>query len=174
MRTMVRPTSFGLLGGVTRTHPGRPVGPAEWVPLSYWLKQLQNTKINTTVRAFQTKHVFWSRMPHCVGPLISAFRNLYKHNLCAGSINALKANDIHDYIQNHQSNIIMIPQKWKYYIYKYIHIHELTIRSLAIPRWKRCHSAYNARANNCHRYRIFQYDVLFLFIYFMGVDHTHK
>ena len=80
MRTMVRPASFGLLAGVTRTHPNRPMGPAKRVPWGHWLEQLQNTKINTTVRAFQTKHVFWSRMPHCAGLAISAFRNLYKHN----------------------------------------------------------------------------------------------
>ena len=77
MRTMVRPASFGLLAGVTRTHlkPANGAGRAgSW---GYWLEQLQNTKINTTVRAFQTKYVFWSRMPHCAGPAISAFRNLY-------------------------------------------------------------------------------------------------
>ena len=121
MRTMVRPTSFGLLAGVTRTHPRPPVGLAERVPWSYWLEQLQNTKINTTVRAFQTKHVFWSRIPHCAGPAISAFPNLYKHNSRAASINALKANEIHNYIQNHYGKMIMIPPKWKYYIYISIH-----------------------------------------------------
>ena len=35
----------------------RPMGPAERVPCGHWLEQLQNTKINTTVRAFQTKDV---------------------------------------------------------------------------------------------------------------------
>ena len=82
-------------------NPNAPeAGPTVRVPWSYWLEQLQNTKINTTVRALQTKHVhvFWSRMPHCAGPAISAFRNLYKHNSRAASINALIANDIHDYI----------------------------------------------------------------------------
>ena len=54
------------------------MGPAQRVPWSYWLEQLQNTEINTTVRAFQTR--FWSCMPHCAGPVISAFSNLYKHN----------------------------------------------------------------------------------------------
>ena len=49
-------------------------GPAERVPWSYWPGQLQNTEINTTVRAFQTKHLFWSRMSHCAGPAINAFR----------------------------------------------------------------------------------------------------
>ena len=49
-----------------------------------------------------------------------------------------------------------------------MHIHELTICSPAIPHWKRCQSAYNARANDCHRYRIFEYDMLFLFYIFHG------
>ena len=144
------------------------MGPTERVPSSYWLEQLKNTIINTAVRAFQTKNVFWSRMPHCAGPAISACRNLYKHNSRAASINALMANDIHNYIKkNNYSKIIIIPQKWKYlYIYNiYIYIlHELTIC------WKRCQ---RARANNCHRYRLREYDMLFLFIYFMGVYHTH-
>ena len=124
MRTMVRPTLFGLLVGVTRTHP-RPVSGAGWAgPWSYWLEQLQDTKINITVRAFQTKHILWSRMPHCAGSALSAFRSLYKHNSRAASINALKAND-NNYIQNNYSKIIIIPQKWKYYIYEYIHIHSV-------------------------------------------------
>ena len=40
------------------------MGPAERVPWGHWLEQLQNTKINITVRAFQTRHVLWPRMPN--------------------------------------------------------------------------------------------------------------
>ena len=53
MRTMVRPASFGLLAGVTRTHP-KPAYGADWAGSLELLEQLQNTEINTTVRAFQT------------------------------------------------------------------------------------------------------------------------
>ena len=89
-------------------------------------------------------------MPHCSGPAISAFCNLYKHNSRAASINALKANGIHNDIQNHYCRIIIIPHKLKYYIYINIYI-------------------YNARANKCHIYRIFECDILFLFYIFHGV-----
>ena len=33
--------------------------------------------------------------------------------------------------------------------------------SLAISLWVRCQSTYNARANTCHRYRIFHNDMLY-------------
>ena len=69
MRTMVRPASFGFLVRLTRTHPKPANGPAERVPWGHWLEQLQNTKINTTVRAFQTKHV---SDPAC--PIVRALR----------------------------------------------------------------------------------------------------
>ena len=39
-------------------------------------------------------------MPDSAGPGIGAFCNLYKHNSRAASINALKANDIHNYTHN--------------------------------------------------------------------------
>ena len=77
MRTMVRPASFGFLVGVTRTH-SKPVNWAERVPWGNWLEHLQNTKINTTVRAFQTKHV---SDPAC--PIVWALRSahcVYEHN----------------------------------------------------------------------------------------------
>ena len=55
------------------------------------------------------------------------------------------------------------------YIYINICLQEWTIRSLVISHWKRCQSTYIARANKCHRYRIFDYDILFLFYIFHGV-----
>ena len=48
-------------------------------------------------------------------------------------------------------------------------LQEWTICSLAISHWKRCQSTYIARANKCQRYRIFDYDMLFLFYIFHGV-----
>ena len=48
------------------------MGPAERVPWGHWLEQLQNTKINTTVRAFQTKHV---SDPAC--PIVRALRSAH-------------------------------------------------------------------------------------------------
>ena len=53
-------------------------------------------------------------------------------------------------------------------LYEYMHIQEWTVWSLAISHWKRCQSAYNARANKCHSYRKFDYNMLFLFYIFHG------
>ena len=48
------------------------MGPAERVPWGHWLEQLQKPKINTTVRAFQTKHV---SDPAC--PIVRALRSAH-------------------------------------------------------------------------------------------------
>ena len=65
------------------------------------------------LRAFQTSHVIWPRMPFCPGPAITAFCNLYKHDSDVAFNNGLKTNDINDNIQNHDSKMMMILQKWK-------------------------------------------------------------
>ena len=69
MRTMVRPASFGLLAGVTRTHP-KQWGRLSGLPGVTGWSNSKNTKINTTVRAFQTKHV---SDPAC--PIVRALRS---------------------------------------------------------------------------------------------------
>ena len=79
--------------------------------------------------------------------------------------NTLKTNDINNNIQNHDNRMMIILQKWKIV---YRHIQGWTICSLAVYHWFGCQSVYNARANKRHRYRIFDCDTLFYFIYFMG------
>ena len=70
------------------------------------LKQIQ-------LRAFQTRHIIWSLMPLCLGPAITAFCSLYKHDSDAAFNNVLKTNDMNKNIQNHDCKMMIILQKWK-------------------------------------------------------------
>ena len=65
------PHLVSWLGWPARTQ-SRPMRPAERVPWGHWLEHLQNTKINTTVRAFQTKHI---SDPAC--PIVRALRSAH-------------------------------------------------------------------------------------------------
>ena len=82
--------------------PGLLAGATQKQSVSLWQIQL---------RAFQTSNVISSRMPFCLGPAITAFCNLCKHDSDTTFNNILKTNDINNNIQNYDSKMMIIQQK---------------------------------------------------------------